>query len=827
MTPDLVVRQPVERFAAWLDANRNGVLVLSVVLLLLGGYLASRMSVHSELTSLLPRSQRSVQDLTALQQRARPFGTVQILIEARDRETRERAGTSFVTKLRTTIPEDLVAQLSLDDGPLHRYVWKHRFLFPELADLVAARDALGARIDRAKLAANPLFISLDDEPGDAAAEEADGDRLAELEAKLAELEKKANAPPLRVSADGRFQLVVVQTTFPPSDARRANELIGHIRAAMAEVRREIGPGVSFGLSGNITMAMYEHDSVLEGMAVSAIATVLLCGLGLLYYYRSLLVVVSVLYALLVGVAATFAITWATIGHLNVMTAFLFAIVVGNGINPGLILAARYLEERRNGLEIRVALQGAIAGALRGTFAAMATAAAAYTSLLVTDFRGFRQFGAIAGLGMLLTWVTTFVVLPALLHALGRRIEAKAPPAIGSQLARLFPARALDRVLLVGGVLTAVSLAISIKYIADDPFTRDWRDLQSSTPEIRGVHAINAKIRSAFDASGILSGQAYQVVIAVEHRDQVRPLVDKLRTADRLRPPELRWIRDVRSLDDALPADQPQKIAVLKEIAALIDDPGVQAALTDEERERLARVRPPDDLRPVRDEDVPFELAWPFIEKDGSRGKLVVLRGANRFDSFDVNDRLAFAAEVRALQLPPGALVAGEAIVVADIVKSMERDAPKIIAFALIGSVLSVLVVVGVRRHGLVTLACGLAGVIVMIAACAVAGLSVHFLDLIALPITIGIGIDYAVNLAVRDRQDGSRGPAHLLRTTGSAVLLCSYTTAVGYGTLLLSANGGIRAFGLAALLGEIACVLMALVVGPAWLARLRERNGPA
>jgi predicted RND superfamily exporter protein len=115
----------------------------------------------------------------------------------------------------------------------------------------------------------------------------------------------------------------------------------------------------------------------------------------------------------------------------------------------------------------------------------------------------------------------------------------------------------------------------------------------------------------------------------------------------------------------------------------------------------------------------------------------------------------------------------------------------------------------------------------MIAACAIAGLSVHFLDLIALPITIGIGIDYAVNLAVRDRQEGSRGPAHLMTTTGSAVLMCSYTTSVGYSTLMLSANGGIRAFGLAALLGEVACIVMALVVAPAWLSLLRERRGPA
>ncbi|HEU4611253.1 MAG TPA: MMPL family transporter, partial [Kofleriaceae bacterium] len=344
--------------------------------------------------------------------------------------------------------------------------------------------------------------------------------------------------------------------------------------------------------------------------------------------------------------------------------------------------------------------------------------------------------------------------------------------------------------------------------------------------IRGVRAVEAKIKQAFDAGSMLSGQAYQVAIAVENRDQVRPLVERLRAHDRARPPMFRWIRDVRSLDDAVPANQRKKLAVLKDISALLDDPQLKDAMTDDERARLTRLHPPADLRVIQDSDVPYELAWPFIEKDGSRGKLIVLRGSSRFNSFDVNDRLAFAAEVRALDLPPGALVAGEALVVADIVKTMERDAPKIIGFALIGSILAVIVVVGLRRHGLVTLACGLAGVIVMIAACALAGLKVHFLDLIALPITIGIGIDYAVNLAVRDRQEGSRGPAHLMTTAGSAVLMCSYTTIVGYSTLLLSANGGIRAFGLAALLGEVACILMALVVAPAWLSLLRQRNRP-
>jgi predicted RND superfamily exporter protein len=114
-----VARPRAERFAAWLDAHRNGLLVLSVVVLLFGGYLASRMSIHSDLQSLWPQSQRSVRDLDALKKRARPFGTVTVLVEANDPAARERAGASLVAKLGR-LPKDLVLQFSVDDGPLKR-----------------------------------------------------------------------------------------------------------------------------------------------------------------------------------------------------------------------------------------------------------------------------------------------------------------------------------------------------------------------------------------------------------------------------------------------------------------------------------------------------------------------------------------------------------------------------------------------------------------------------------------------------------------------------------------------------------------------------------
>lgn len=833
-----MTRQTSARLAGWLDNNRVGVLLLSVVVALLGGYLAARMPIKSDLTNLLPSSKSSVQSLQAVQKRARPFGTVQIVIECPTREQCLRANDELSARIGK-FPAGMVAAFTRDDGAKHRYAWQHRFLFADYQDLVDARDALAERIHDARLGANPLFIDLDD---DAAKPDPDKDRMAELEEKLADLEARAKHPPLRASADGRFHLLTIQTTFGPSDTPKARALIGLVETAVAEVGA-LDPAVQLGLTGNITLAMHEHDSVLSGMTLALVITVLLVGLALVLYYRSGWIVLAMLWALAVGVLATFAVAWAAIGHLNVMTAFLFAIVVGNGINASLVFVARYNEAVREHSQrpigattqhgdrtvARDVLAGAMRGAIPGTLGAAATAAIAYTSLLVSDFRGFFEFGAIAALGMAVTWLTTFTVLPATLFVLARRGEIKKsrPPAVGDWLVRLLPRRALGWGLVVASLVTAGSLAITAQFIANDPFTDDWRDLQSSTPAIERALGLYGKMRQRLEQRSEVAGAAYQLVIAVEKREQVAPLVAYLKKVDADRPPEQRWVRDVYSLEDLLPSRQPEKLAVLEQIRTLIDDPKLQQTLTDEEKAKLAKLRPPAELRPLRDDEVPSDLAWPFIERDGSLGRIVLLRGASRLNSFDVSDRLEFAAEARKLELPPGAVAAAESLIVADIIETMEHDAPRMIIFAVLGSILAVFLVIGLGRHGLVTIACGMAGVVVMIAACALAGLSVHFLDLIALPITVGIGIDYAVNLAARERQEGEKGPHHLLRTTGGTVLLCSFTTAVGYGTLLLSANGGIRAFGLAALLGEIACIGIALLVAPAWLAWLRDRRSRA
>jgi len=161
------------------------------------------------------------------------------------------------------------------------------------------------------------------------------------------------------------------------------------------------------------------------------------------------------------------------------------------------------------------------------------------------------------------------------------------------------------------------------------------------------------------------------------------------------------------------------------------------------------------------------------------------------------------------------------------------DGPRATLAALLGAILVVLIVVGRNRPGFVTIVCGLGGTMLMLGSAALLGLKINFLDFVALPITIGIGIEYAVNIATRERQEGPGRGRAALATTGGAVAVCSYTTIVGYGSLLLSQNLGIRSFGLAAMLGELTCLAVALFLAPAllWatapeLARRRSEVSP-
>ncbi|HJX51768.1 MAG TPA: MMPL family transporter, partial [Polyangia bacterium] len=173
-------------------------------------------------------------------------------------------------------------------------------------------------------------------------------------------------------------------------------------------------------------------------------------------------------------------------------------------------------------------------------------------------------------------------------------------------------------------------------------------------------------------------------------------------------------------------------------------------------------------------------------------------------------------------------VAGAPPLSADILSSMSRDGPLVSLLALVGVVLVVVVLFRTSLATPFVIGSLVMGVGWMLAATIYLGVRINFINLIAFPITFGIGVDYAVNVMGRYLQDGRSDVTAAVSATGGAVSLCSATTIIGYSSLLVAQNRGLFLFGLFAVLGELTCLATAVIVLPSVLLlyqRWRTRRG--
>jgi predicted RND superfamily exporter protein len=110
----------------------------------------------------------------------------------------------------------------------------------------------------------------------------------------------------------------------------------------------------------------------------------------------------------------------------------------------------------------------------------------------------------------------------------------------------------------------------------------------------------------------------------------------------------------------------------------------------------------------------------------------------------------------------------------------------------------------------------------LVGGAAALGEKLNYVNFVTLPITFGIGCEYPFNVYDRSRLLGGDVTGALSRV-GGAVALCSFTTMVGYGSLLFADFQALQSFGRLAVCGEVACLTGALLVVPALL-RLAPRS---
>jgi len=627
-------------------------------------------------------------------------------------------------------------------------------------------------------------------------------------------------------SDGHALVVIARSPVAGGDLARAAATFDRVRTAVEHVR-SMAPDratVRASYAGDLPTGLREYSVIahdLVGVGATGIALVL--G-AVVFYFLRLRAVLVMAVTIAVGLTWTFGLTQLVIGHLNVATAFLISIVAGNGINVGILYQARYLEERRRGHDPAGAVRIAVEATWMPTAIAALGAAASYGSLLVTDFRAFRDFGFIAAAGMIACWVVKTLMVPPLLVLLDRGAgrgalarHTRAEMSYGLPFAWLV-GRAPEAFAVAGVVVAVTGTAAALRFVQHDPMEYDLRKTETDRTQADELSHAWALAREILG-----SGQG-ALVIATDSSSEAVLLEDALRARWAAAPADRKPFAAVHGLADLVAPDQAAKVPTLSAIGAILDRARARGAIVDSDWARLRELRPPDDLHAYAAADLPASIAGRFTDTRGVSGALVYIESDPQA-SDDLRSLVRYADAFRETRLPGGKVVrgSGSAVILADMLRAVARDVPRALALSL---GLTLLTVFAALRKGpylgsvLFALAVGCGGVACYLC---LSGARINFLNFAALPITFGIGVDYAINVAQRRAAERAQDVLEVLRTSGGAVVLCSLTTMLGYLALLGSHNGAIRSLGAIAAVGELSCLFAAVLVMPSiW--RLLERT---
>src|SRR5205823_3943853 len=190
-----------------------------------------------------------------------------------------------------------------------------------------------------------------------------------------------------------------------------------IRQAAAEIRIDTEYLGRVRLTGAIPIQDEEFGTLKENAGLNATVSLALLLTILWLALRSAKIILAVFISIFVGLCITAALGLMMVTTLNPISIAFAVLFVGIGVDFGIQFSVRYRAERYEIDDLRPALSNAaLHVGVPLTLAAAATAAG-FLSFLPTDYKGVSELGQIAGLGMIVAFLISITLLPALLNVL--------------------------------------------------------------------------------------------------------------------------------------------------------------------------------------------------------------------------------------------------------------------------------------------------------------------------------------------------------------------------------------------------------------------------
>lgn len=795
--------------------RRHILAALALLGLLCVGVVRLRFDV--EVLNLLPAGSRAVEGLKLYQQNFSTAGELIVTVRAPDAEGAEAAAERLAETLRARVGSaaDIFWQPPWMERPgagaeLAAYAWLNQP--PDVFGALTNRLLGPKAVETALATRDRLATSLS--PGDLARAGRDPFNLLESPATQAEGSLFENPDALFASPDGTFRLVFVQSRLDLAGYDACEAWLDTIKAGVQAARADgaIPREVVIRYTGRPAFVAEIAGGMQRDITSSIIGTLLIV-VALFYWahrsWRPLLWLVAMLTMIL---SATLALAGLLLGTLNVVSAGFAAILLGLAGDYALIL----FQEHRATPEEPVAEIRRRAGP--GIIWSAVTTSGAFLVLTACGLPGLAQLGtlvavgiAVAAVGMLYAYLPPLVKTEQAVNARPSFV-VHAPGKLP-----LFPAKlawALTILLLVAAALLNWWRPPVLDHSPDPLRPR-------RSPAYVALEEIRKEMAAGADPYWLIVAGADEQEVA-ERLEQTLPTLDQARGTG-----------DIS--DFTLPAElwpRPNFQAANR--------PALQLILAAQEEMRQA-------ARTAGFTPEAFELTDAMLATWRSALESPTVFWPTNDVSRWVFDKFATRTDRQCLALglvyPPEAPVGGahppsssspgwiqslpqQEVWVASwtllgqaVLEVVERDLWRVLlpmalimattlcfAFHRLPECLLSLATLGVSGAGL-------------LAVMSAAGWSWNLLNLMAIPLLLGVGIDYTLHVQLALRRHGGDVVA-VRRTIGRALLLCAGTTVAGFGSLAWSSNAGLASLGKVCATGIGITFFIAVYLLPSWWQRL-------
>lgn len=406
------------RLAAFITRHPGMIALVAVLIGVFSFQGARQLGINQELRAMLPDHAATVVRLDAVADRLGNQSDLYVAIRSPSRAANLAFGAKIAAALEQR--DDIRYVLFRRDPAFFK---DNVLLYADLADLLQLRtrviDTIQAQVRR-EMSAFP-----EDVP--------EGQGTLGLDEK--ELRRQYalddDPPEFFESDEGRVVVVRARPLRPNTDISFTRGLFAGVQDAIKTADPAAHhPAMDVAIEGSYALHTRLASDLQNDIINGSLAAFVMLLLVVAAYFRGLRAVPLVLTPLLI--AACFALACAAwlYGYLNLVSAFIFAVQLGLGIDFGTHMLARYRDELARGLAHQQAIGLTIATTGISTAGGALSTAVSFLLLVMAEFRGFTQFGVVACIGILVAYIAAIVVLPALVVLFDRvwpwKVRAKPP-----------------------------------------------------------------------------------------------------------------------------------------------------------------------------------------------------------------------------------------------------------------------------------------------------------------------------------------------------------------------------------------------------------------